>query len=239
MSEKRPGTPRLNLVLRAALLCFALSPLLFYQDFYAHISAHFTGSISNVVARDQWQLVAVNIALFVSFLIPLSFRRKVDWKEYGLVVAFFVSLFVEMYGIPLSIMLASGAFSSQPVSHLHYILVVPFLGVNLAFTIPMVYGTVLMIIGTLLVIAGWVTLYRSIKKNKLVTTGIYSVSRNPQYLGFILLIIGWLVGWPTLLTVIFAPILIYVYLRLCKTEEKEIVDLPGFKKYQKKVPLIL
>ncbi len=239
MREKRPRTPRLNLVLRAALLCFALSPLLFYQDFYAHISSHFTGSIIDTVAKGQWQLVVFNIVLFVSFLIPLSFRRKVDWKEYGLVVAFFVSLFVEMYGIPLSIMFASGALSPQHVEHLHYVLIVPFLGVNLAFTIPMVYGTILMILGTILVIAGWVTLYRSIKQNKLVTTGIYSISRNPQYFGFMLLIVGWLVGWPTVLTVVFAPILIFVYMRLCKTEEKEVASLPGFKKYQRKVPLVI
>jgi methanethiol S-methyltransferase len=239
MGKKGPGIPKLNFVLRAALLGFALSPLLFYQDFYAHISSHFTGSIIDTVAKGQWQLVIFNIVLFVSFLIPLSFRRKVDWKEYGLVVAFFVSLFVEMYGIPLSIMFASGALSPQHVEHLHYVLIVPFLGVNLAFTIPMVYGTILMILGTLLVVTGWVTLYRNIKTDKLVTTGIYSISRNPQYFGFIFLIIGWLVGWPTVLTVIFAPILIFVYLRLCKTEEKEVAALPGYKKYQRKVPLII
>jgi len=239
MGEKRPRTSNLNLVLRAALLCFAFSPLLFYKDFYEHIRSHFTGSIIDTVAKGQWQLVVLNIVLFVSFLIPLSFRRKVDWKEYGLVVAFFVSLFVEMYGIPLSIMFASGALQPQHVEHLHYILIVPFLGVNLAFTIPMVYGTILMILGTILVVAGWVTLYRSIRTDKLVTTGIYSISRNPQYFGFMLLIVGWLVGWPTVLTVIFAPILIFVYLRLCKTEEKEVASLPGFKKYQRRVPLII
>ena len=103
----------------------------------------------------------------------------------------------------------------------------------------MVYGTILMILGTLLVIAGWLTLYRNIKKDKLVTTGIYSISRNPQYLGFLFLIIGWLIGWPTVLTVIFAPILVLVYLRLCKTEEKEVASLPGYKKYHRRVPLIV
>jgi protein-S-isoprenylcysteine O-methyltransferase Ste14 len=239
MSKKGLSTLRLHFVIRVALLAFALSPLIFYQDFYEHISSHFTGSIIDTVAKGQWQLVVFNIVLFVSFLIPLSFRRKVDWKEYGLVVAFFVSLFVEMYGIPLSIMFASGALSTPHVEHLHYVLIVPFLGVNLAFTIPMVYGTLLMILGTIFVIAGWVTLYRNIKKDKLVTTGIYSISRNPQYFGFIFLILGWLVGWPTLLTVIFAPILIIVYLRLCKTEEKEVASLPGYKKYKQRVPLII
>ena len=237
--DKRTADSSIRIwAIRASLLAIAISTLFFYRDFTEHFSYHFMGGILNTVIKGQWQLVAVNIAMFVSFLIPLSFRRKVDWKEYGLVIAFFVSLFLEMYGIPLSIALASSIIQ-PPVSGPRIVLVVPFLGVNLAFSVPMVYGTVLMVIGTVLVILGWVTLYRNVKKDRLVTRGIYSISRNPQYLGFILIIAGWLVGWPTLLTVIFAPILIFVYLRLCRKEEDEIAHLPGFEKYMKRVPLVI
>jgi protein-S-isoprenylcysteine O-methyltransferase Ste14 len=227
-----------NWAIRIPLLATGLSTLFFYRDFIEHFYYHFTGSILNTVIQGQWQLVAVNIAIFISFLIPLSFRRKIDWKEYGLVIAFFISLFLEMYGIPLTIALVSNIIQPQ-INGPRIVLIVPFLWVNLAFTIPMVYGTVLMIIGTVLLIFGWVTLYRNIKEDRLVTKGIYSISRNPQYLGFILVIAGWLVGWPTLLTVIFAPILIFVYLRLCWKEEAEIAQLPGFENYKKKVHLII
>jgi protein-S-isoprenylcysteine O-methyltransferase Ste14 len=239
MTSVSRGISWKNWAIRAALLAFALSSLFFYNDFVEHTYAHFTGSLINSVATGQWYLVALNIIIFVSFLVPLSFRRKVDWKEYGLVVAFFVSLFVEMYGIPLSIMFASRLIGPPLVDNLHYVLFVPVLGVTLAFTIQMMYGTMLMIIGTVFVTVGWVTLYRNIKKEKLVRTGIYSISRNPQYLGFILVIIGWLVGWPTLLTVIFAPILIFVYVRLCRVEEKEISHLHGFKRYRREVPWLI
>jgi protein-S-isoprenylcysteine O-methyltransferase Ste14 len=228
-----------NWATRIALLAFALSSLFFYKDFIEHTYAHFTGSLIDSVARGQWYLVALNIIIFVSFLVPLSFRRKVDWKEYGLVVAFFVSLFVEMYGIPLTIMFTSGLIGTAPSDNLHYVLFVPVLGVVLAFTIPMIYGTILMVVGTAFVAIGWATLYHNIRKEKLVRTGIYSISRNPQYLGFILVIIGWLVGWPTLLTVIFAPILIFVYVRLCRVEEKEISHLHGFKRYRREVPWLI
>jgi len=226
-------------VLRGALLAIPVSMLFFFKDLGEHFYAHFTGSIIGTVMVGQWHVVAFNIALFLSFLVPLAFRRKVDWKEYGLVTAFFISLFIEMYGIPLTIMLASGAMDTTPIEGLRIVLVIPFLGVRFAFSVGMVYGSVLILAGTALVVAGWVTLYRHIKRDALVTTGIYSVSRNPQYLGFVLVIVGWFVGWPTLLTTIFAPILVFMYVRLCRKEEDEIRHLPGFKRYKKSVPLIV
>lgn len=236
--QKASHSIRIWVIRAAPLLAIILSTLFFYRDFAEHFYTHFTGSFLNTVVKGQWQLVVVNIAIFISFLIPLSFRRKVDWKEYGLVIAFFVSLFVEMYGIPLTIALASNIIQ-PPLSGTRIVLVVPFLGVNLGLSVPMVYGTVLMVIGTILVILGWVTLYKNVKNDRLVTRGIYSISRNPQYLGFILVIIGWLVGWPTPLTVIFVPILIVVYLRLCRKEEAEVAHMPGFKEYKKRVPLVI
>jgi len=239
MDDKAPKVGWKNWAVRGALMALALSTFVFYKDFAEHFYAHFTGSLLGIVIKGQWQVVVLNIALFVSFLIPLSFRRKVNWKEYGLVVAFFVSLFVEMYGIPLTIALSSNLIGAPPTEHLRYVLIMPLLGVTLAFTVPMMYGTILILAGTALIMVGWVTLYRGMRTNKLVTTGIYSVSRNPQYVGFILVIIGWLVGWPTLLTVIFTPILIFVYVRLCKVEEKEILGHPGYKRYRKRVPLLV
>jgi protein-S-isoprenylcysteine O-methyltransferase Ste14 len=231
---------RWNLVARLSLLAIGLSTLLFWDQFYEHLKAHLTGSIADNIITDQWHVVLVNIALFVSFLIPLSFRRKADWKEYTIVVAFIVSLFVEMYGIPLLVVLVAGRFApTEAPPNLETPLVVPFLGVDLALTIPMIYGVVLMAIGTLLIVVGWYQLYKGVKDSALVTTGMYSVSRNPQYLGFMLVIIGWWVGWPTLLVTVFVPILVLLYYRLCKVEEKEVGDLPGYEEYRETVPLVI
>jgi protein-S-isoprenylcysteine O-methyltransferase Ste14 len=225
--------------IRGAFLALVSSTLAFYQHFAESFYAYFTGSLLGFVIKGQWQHVVLNILAFVSFLIPLSYRRKVDWKEYGLVVAFFVSLFIEMYGIPLTVALTAHLIGVPPTEHVRHVLIVPLLGVDLAFTVPMVYGAILMLVGTGWIMVGWVTLYRGMRKNQLITTGIYSISRNPQYVGFIMIIVGWFVGWPTLLTIIFTPILLFVYIRLCKVEESEISRLPGFEQYKECVPLLI
>jgi protein-S-isoprenylcysteine O-methyltransferase Ste14 len=177
--------------------------------------------------------------MFITFLIPLSFRRKVNWKEYGIVTAFFVSLFIEMYGIPLTILFASKTIDSQNVEIANVVYEFEFLGVNISMDTAMAYASFLMILGTIIIMIAWITLYRNIKNEELVTTGIYSISRHPQYFGFILIIVGWLIGWPTILTTIFAIILIFMYLRVCKIEEKELQRDNNYKKYKEKVPFFI
>jgi len=235
----RDPARRWNLIARLALAGIALSTLLFASEFAEHIHAHFTGSIADNVITGEWHVVLFNIALFLSFLIPLTFRRKADWKEYTIVVAFIISLFVEMYGIPLIILLVAGRFGGETNATVETPWVVNFLGVDLALSVPMIYGLILMVIGTVLIMVGWYQLFKGIKAKELVTTGVYSVSRNPQYLGFMLVIVGWWVGWPTILVTIFAPVLIILYFRLCRVEEKEVGDLPGFPEYKETVPLVI
>ena len=177
--------------------------------------------------------------MFVSFLIPLSFRRKINWKEYGLVTAFFVSLFIEMYGIPLTIFFVSKSLYSSSVETANVVYDFTFLGVNIAMDMAMLYASILMTIGTVFILVAWVTLYKKIKTEELVTTGIYSYSRHPQYFGFILIILGWFIGWPTILTTIFAPILIYKYVKVCSVEEKELANDTNYQKYREKVQIFI
>ncbi|MFC1768981.1 methyltransferase family protein [Nanoarchaeota archaeon] len=100
----------------------------------------------------------------------------------------------------------------------------------------MAYGGLLMIIGSLLITVGWITLYFFIKKRALVTEGIYAYSRHPQYIGFILIILGWFIGWPTHLTLILTPILVYKYVKVCIVEDKEITNIGGYQDYKNSVP---
>ena len=93
-----------NLLIRILLILLILIPIVFFQDFYKHFYVYLTGNIITNVITQQWHIVVLSILLFVAFLIPLSFKRKANWVEYGLVSAFFVSLFIEMYGIPLTIL---------------------------------------------------------------------------------------------------------------------------------------
>ena len=230
---KRP-----NYYFRAVIIIIALFPLLFIKEFYNHFYAYMTGNIINRIITEQWHIVLINIVLFTAFVIPLTYRKKANWTQKGLVTAFFVSLFVEMYGIPFTILFASKFFAANtnlPDSVINFSL----LGVGFGMDLAMLYGTVLITIGTLLIVLGWITLYRNIKSNKLVTNGVYSFSRHPQYLGFLLIIIGWFIGWPTFLTLIFSPILIYFYVRTAKKEEREAGASEEYEKYKKRVPFFV
>ena len=165
------------------LAAFALSALVFPRQFAEHFAGHFSGSIVDGMITQEWGVVALNIAVFVSFLVPLSFRRRVDWREYGLVVAFFVSLFVEMYGVPLLLLLVAPHLKGIAPEHVHTAASVEFMGVRFGFTVPMIYGTVLVILGTVLVLLGWLALYRGLRRAPLVTTGVNSLTRNPSTTG--------------------------------------------------------
>jgi protein-S-isoprenylcysteine O-methyltransferase Ste14 len=191
------------------------------------------------VITQQWHIVVLNIFIFITFLIPLSFRRKINWKEYGLVTAFFVSLFIEMYGIPLTIFFISKSLNYSYYETANIVIDFTFLGVNIAMDIAMLYATILMSVGMVIIIIAWITLYKKIKTQELVNTGIYSVSRHPQYFGFILIILGWFIGWPTLLTAIFTPILIYKYVKVCQIEERELNHIKKYQKYKKLVPFFI
>lgn len=233
-------TKHKNLLWRILLLVLICVPLFQFRDFYQHFYVYLTGNILTHTIIHQWRIVVLSILLFVACLIPLSFRRKANWVERGLVSAFFISLFVEMYGIPLTILFASKHFFTAGTNLPNNVVGFNLFGVGFGMDWAMIYGALLMVIGGFLIVVGWVTLYRNIKKKGLVTNGIYSYSRHPQYFGFILITIGWFIGWPTIITIVFVPILIYLYIRLCKTEEKGVSGkFSEYQKYKEEVPFFI
>ncbi len=62
--------------------------------------------------------------------------------------------------------------------------------------------------------------------------------RHPQYVGFVLVIFGFLLQWPTILTLAMFPVLVVMYLRLARTEEREALAEFGdaYRRYTKTVP---
>lgn len=229
-----------NYLPRILLLSIFLIPITYFNGFYYHFYVYLSSNIITGIITQQWHIVILCILLFMAFLIPISYRRKANWVEYGLVSAFFISLFIEMYGIPLTVLFASKYFFTPGTQLPPNIVNFYFLGVGFGMDIAMTYGAILMLIGMSIIITGWIKLYMSTKEDGLVTDGIYAYSRHPQYLGFILIILGWLFGWPTIITVVMAPILIYKYIRVCKTEEEEISnEFPEYKEYKENVPLFI
>ncbi len=76
--------------------------------------------------------------------------------------------------------------------------------------------------GFVLISAAWKVLYEAQRQHTLATTGPYAYVRHPQYVGFILIMIGFLFQWPTLLTLAMFPILVWMYVRLAHQEEREV-----------------
>lgn len=230
-----------NLPLRLLLLAPLVVVAMRRESFVAHVTYFLSGDVARDVIMNDWKMVALHILVFLSFLVFLSMRKRLDWSPahvggVGVYAAFIVSLFVEMYGVPLTIFLGQGLISAPPQPP-SYIGVVTVLGTTLAFNLWMVIGAVITFLGMVVVLAGWWQVYTA---DGLVTTGLYRYSRNPQYLGILLIAAGWVIGWPSLLTLVMFPILVAAYIHLCQTEHREMREMYGdeYVSYAEQVPLL-
>lgn len=192
----------------------------------------------------NWFLVIFNIILFLYF-IKSAFkpRTKIDWRTYKIFGAFIVALFAEMYGFPLTIYLLTSFFGNRlglDFTHNNGHILNTLLGLqgDPHFNILHIASYALIIGGLMLLGKSWEVLYKSQKENTLAITSVYKYIRHPQYLAFILIIFGFLIQWPTLITLIMAPILIFRYVRLARPEEKKMLKVFGkeYAAYKARVP---
>ena len=180
-------------------------------------------------AYGLWTLAIINSAIFILF--AFSFfkpKTKRDWRTFSTFSAFIVALFVEMYGFPLTVYLLSGWLARRYPSvdllghdtgHLWYTLL-GFKGDP--HSNPIHLASNLVILGGFILLASaWRVLFAAQKTGTLATAGAYAYIRHPQYAAFILIMIGFLLQWPTLLTLVMFPILVTVYVRLAHREERE------------------
>ena len=187
---------------------------------------------------DQWMLVAINVVFFGIFVATLQLRRKMTRLPSSVYLAFTIAFFAEMFGLPLTMYVFMGVFGYSDIYSIEF-LITQALGQETAFLIHHILfaiSKVVMGIGILLVIYGWKQIYQG--KGKLVTTGLYSYIRNPQYLGFLLVTLGMNIQWLTIIMLALWPVLIVLYYRLSKTEEKDAEKKYGeeFLKYKRAVP---
>jgi protein-S-isoprenylcysteine O-methyltransferase Ste14 len=186
-------------------------------------------------AYGLWTLVILNSLVFIIFAFSFGKPQSPrDWRSFGAFSAFIVALFTEMYGFPLTIYLLSGWLQtrypgidlmSHDAGHLWSTLFG--LKGDPHFAFLHLLSTAVIIAGFFLLGAAWRVLYAAQRAGALATSGPYSYVRHPQYVGFILVLLGFLLQWPTLLTLLMFPLLVAMYVHLAHTEEAEVRKMFG------------
>lgn len=180
-------------------------------------------------AYGLWPLVIINSAIFIVFAFSFTKpKTSRDWRSFGVFSAFIVALFAEMYGFPLTIYLASGWLAKRVpgidlFAHNSGHLLEDFFGWggDPHFGPFHILSYILIGYGFILLAGAWKVLYKAQRDHVLATAGPYARIRHPQYTAFILIMLGFLFQWPTLLTLLMFPVLVAIYTRLARSEEKE------------------
>ena len=203
-------------------------------------------SHDNAPAYGLWSLVIINSLVFIIFAFSFSHpQTRRDWRSFGAFSAFLVALFTEMYGFPLTIYLLlpwltlhfpGVDFLSHDAGHL--LETVTGIKVNPHFGPFHIASDLLILLGFMLLASAWNVLYKAQRARALATTGPYARVRHPQYAGFVVIMIGFLLQWPTLVTLVLFPILVAMYVHLAHREERDAIAAFGdaYRRYMADVP---
>lgn len=185
--------------------------------------------MNSMPAYGHWPMVmAYSLVLLIFVFSFFQPRTRRDWRTFGTFSAFVIALFTEMYGFPLTIYLFSGWLGSRYpevdwFSHNSSHLLQTLLGWrgNAHFSPLHIISDMLILGGLFLLAVSWKVLFRAQQNHELAVTGPYAMVRHPQYAAFMVIMLGFLVQWPTLPTLVMFPVLVWTYLRLARREEKE------------------
>ena len=200
-------------------------------------------------AYGLWPVVVFNVILFSFFVLSfLKPKTTVEWRSMGAFMGFIAALFTEMYGFPLTIYLLSSWMGKSypvlnPFSHSHGHLWLVLLGLadsKTAMTILHIVTNVMIFYGLYVMQNGWILIHAA-KGKHLVTEGVYAHVRHPQYSGLFLVTLGFLVQWPSVLTIAMWPILMWSYYQLAMREEKDVERQFGqaWLDYKKEAPAFI
>lgn len=190
----------------------------------------------------HWGLVAVMVLvaswILYRFAAPKGWRQ---WTGAGLVQAFIIALYAEMYGFPLTIYLLTGFLGIDiPRNAFTGHLWATLLGYGATGAmVEMTLGGLFVLFGIGLLVGGWRAVYVASRDGRIATGGLYSVVRHPQYSGIMLAVFGQIVHWPTVVTLALFPIIVFAYVRLARKEEREMLRRfgAGYEAYLEQVPM--
>ena len=194
----------------------------------------------DIAHSGAWGLAAIMVVLvswlLYRYLAPRTWR---EWASAGLVQAFIIALYAEMYGFPLTIYLLA-RFAGLDRTNLNSSLWSTLLGIGEAgMLIPMVVGYALVAVGIALFAEGWRELFRAHREGRLATSDLYGLVRHPQYLGLFIGLFGeGVVHWPTPFSVAAYPVIVVAYSLLSLREEKGMIERFGeeYRAYRSRVP---
>lgn len=188
---------------------------------------------------------AWGIALIVIVLISWYLYRYLapkTWKEWagaGVIQAFIIALYAEMYGFPLTIYLLVRFFGLDQ-TNLNANLWSTLLGYGeTGMMISMILGYVILFTGLGVFMEGWRELHRARQESRLITDRLYGLVRHPQYTGLFIAIFGeGIIHWPTIFSIVLFPIIILVYVLLARSEERSMLNQFGeeYRAYRLRVP---
>lgn len=192
-------------------------------------------------AYGNWGSAAIVIVVlswaFYRHIAPKSWK---EWGGAGLVQAFIIALYAEMYGFPLTIYLLAHVFGID--AHSGNLWSNLFGTGEAGMMVAMLLGYSLVFLGIIMLIEGWQEVYYARRSGRLATEGIYSIVRHPQYTGILLALFGeGVVHWPTVFSVGLFPFIVLAYLLLARREEREMISRHGerYREYQRRVPMFL
>ncbi|MFQ5528015.1 MAG: methyltransferase family protein [Thermoanaerobaculia bacterium] len=159
-------------------------------------------------------LIALNIAIVLAFLALLPYRRSTKgvWKSKGTFIAFVIALMTEMFGWPLLLFLLAPLVDVPQIARGFFDAVGHW---------PARAGTLMSFAGIALVAGGWRQIHGA---TGMVTGGLYKLIRHPQYTGLLLFTLGWILHWPSIVTLALWPLLVVAYVWLARQEERQALE---------------
>lgn len=177
---------------------------------------------------------------FYRYIVPKGWR---EWTRAGIVQAFVISFYAEMYGFPVTIYLVARIFKLDITGNFwDGNLWIYLTGTEMAMIVSMIIGYAISFSGVTLLIAGWREVYLANKQERLATGGPYVLVRHPQYTGIFLVLFGeGVVHWPTIFSLAAFPIIVIAYALLAQKEERQMIEKFGddYREYQWRVPMFL